>query len=272
MRSTQLDPFNPVSLVRAGHLAHVEHVAEAGSTMDLARQFAADRASLLPLAVVADRQVKGRGRRGAGWWQAPGSLAMSLVVDAQALGGSDFPPATWSLACGVSLAETIRTLAPGVEATVRWPNDIEVEAKKLAGILVETAPHGRVIFGVGVNTSGSATSAPEAIRHRVATMPDLTGRPITRQALLATFVPLLLKLLAEMEADPSTLAARYRPLCCLTGRTVTIHVGPHSHTGICQGIADDGRLIIDTAAGQMLFASGSLTPPEDVWQAATESL
>jgi BirA family biotin operon repressor/biotin-[acetyl-CoA-carboxylase] ligase len=270
MRSSPLDPIDPAALVRAGHLAHLEHVAEAGSTMDLARQFAGDPASRLPLAVVADRQVQGRGRRGASWWQAPGSLAVSVVVDATSLGGAHLPPATWSLACGVALAETIRTLAPGIEAGIRWPNDVEVDAKKIAGILVETAPHGRVIFGVGVNTSGSATAAPKAIRHRVATMPDITGRALPRQSLLAEFVPRLLELLAMMASAPSQLGSRYRPLCCLTGRTITIHVAALRHTGICQGIADDGRLILDTAAGQMLFASGSLTPPEDVWHAAAD--
>ncbi len=272
MQSTPLDPIDPVALALAARLARVEHVAEVSSTMDLARRFAGDPAAPMPLAVIADRQFHGRGRRGAGWWQAPGSLAMSLVVDAIPLGGGILPPATWSLACGVALAETIRVLAPGIKATVHWPNDIEVHSKKLAGILVETAAEGRVIFGVGVNTSGTATDAPEAIRHRVATMPDLTGTILPRQTLLAEFVPRLLELLAEMERTPPVLSARYRPLCCLTGHTATIHVGPLAHTGSCQGIADDGRLILDTSAGRMLFASGSLTPPEGVWQAEADGL
>jgi BirA family biotin operon repressor/biotin-[acetyl-CoA-carboxylase] ligase len=266
MPQRSVDLFDPVALVRAGVVAGVEHLPETGSTMDAARLVAADRATPLPLLVIADRQVQGRGRRGAGWWQAPGSLAMSLVVDAHRVTGHGPPPATWSLACGVALAEAIRALVPGVEALVRWPNDVEVPGrKKLAGILVETAPEGRVIFGIGVNTTGTAADAPEAIRHRVATMPDISGRPLPRQDLLAAFIPRLLALITAMDREPTMLPDRYRPLCCVVGTSVTIHVDHTRHTGLCRGITDDGRLVLDAPQGLMFFRSGSLTPPDDVW-------
>ena len=260
-------PFDPALLVGPGLLARVEHLHEIPTTMDVARQLAADATAVLPLAVVADRQTRGRGRRGAGWWQPPGSLAVSLVVEASRFTTSR-PPATWSLAAGVALAESIRQLVPGVAAGVHWPNDVEVSGRKLAGILVEMAGGGRAIFGIGVNTTGSATEAPAALEHRVATLPDLTGRSLSRQLLLADFVPRLFALMtdmADMAADPGLLATRYQPLCCLRGRSVTLYVADQRHSGTCHGIAADGRLIVDTAAGRMLFASGSLTPPADVW-------
>jgi BirA family biotin operon repressor/biotin-[acetyl-CoA-carboxylase] ligase len=233
--------------------------------MDVARRMAAAAEPRLPLLVIADRQSSGRGRRGAGWWQAPGSLAVSLVVNPYAVGAGSVPPASWSLACGVALAEAIRHCEPTVEAVVRWPNDVEVDGRKLAGILVESVAGPGVIFGVGVNTTGTAIDAPEAIRHRVVTIPDVTGHAMTRQKLLEAFIPRLFSLLADMAKEPAALIPRYRPLCCLTGRAVTIHVGDVRHAGICQGIADDGQLVLDTPQGPMQFASGSLTPPEDVW-------
>lgn len=268
MHSAQIDPFDPATLVRAGLLAHVHHLPETSSTMDVAKRIAVDPETRLPALVITDRQSSGRGRRGAGWWQAPGSLAASLVVNPHALGTGSVPPATWSLACGVVLAEAIRDCEPAVDAVVRWPNDVEVGTKKLAGILVETVAGPGVVFGVGVNTTGTANDAPEAIRHRVVTIPDVAGHAMTRQKLLEAFIPRLFGLLADMAKDPAALRARYRPLCCLTGRSVTIHIGEARHSGICQGIADDGQLVLDTPHGPRQFASGSLTPPEDVWPGA----
>ncbi len=232
--------------------------------MDRAREIAADQATALPRAVGADRQLAGRGRRGARWWQPPGSLAVSIVVAVE--GGASPPPPGWSLACGVAVAEAIRELEPGAEAVVRWPNDVEVAGRKLAGILVEAAAAGRAIFGIGVNTTGSAADAPAAIAPRVATMPDITGRVLARQRLLAALVPRLLTLLADVARDPTVLGDRYRRLCCLSGRTVAVHVGDARIEGTCRGIAADGRLVIDTVAGRQLIASGSLTPPADVWR------
>jgi BirA family biotin operon repressor/biotin-[acetyl-CoA-carboxylase] ligase len=232
--------------------------------MDRAREMATNHTTALPCAVGADRQLAGRGRRGARWWQPPGSLAVSIVVAVD--GGSSQPPPGWSLACGVAVAESIRDLEPGVNPLVRWPNDVEVGGRKLAGILVEAAPGGRAIFGIGVNTTGSAADAPAAIAPRVATMPDMTGRALARQRLLVALVPRLLTLLADVAHDPAVLADRYRPLCGLKDRPVTIHVADTLVVGTCRSIAADGRLIVDTPAGRQLVASGSLTPPAAVWR------
>ncbi len=261
--AAEIDPLDPATLVGPGRLAGCERLAEAASTMDRAREVAADPTSLVPHAVVADRQHGGRGRRGARWWQPPGSLAVSIVTTS---GPGDGPPPAWSLACGVAVAETIRGLEPAVAATIRWPNDVEVEGRKLAGVLVETAGVGRVIFGIGVNTTGSAADAPGPIAGRVATLPDLVGRPLARQRFLADFVPRLLTLLAALDREPATLAARFAPLCCLTGTTIRVHVGNAIHEGRCGGIAGDGRLVLDTPGGRMQIVSGSLTPPEAVWR------
>jgi BirA family biotin operon repressor/biotin-[acetyl-CoA-carboxylase] ligase len=257
------DPLDPAALVGPGRLARCERLPVVPSTMDRARHIAADPDAPLPFAVVADRQSVGRGRRGARWWQPPGSLAVSLVVSAgsQLLG----PPPAWSLACGVAVAEAIRALEPTVAATVRWPNDVEVSGRKLAGILVETAGHRRVVFGIGVNTTGSAADAPGPIARRVATLPDLVGRSLVRQRLLADLVPRLLALLAELDREPARLVARYRPLCCLSGNPIRVHVADTIEEGLCAGITADGRLILDTAAGRKLIVSGSLTPPAEVW-------
>ena len=261
------DPVDPVALVGPGLLAGCEWLAEATSTMDRAREMATNHTAALPCAVGADRQLAGRGRRGARWWQPPGSLAVSIVVAVD--GGSSQPPPGWSLACGVAVAESIRDLEPGVKPLVRWPNDVEVGGRKLAGILVEAAPGGRAIFGIGVNTTGSAADAPAAIAPRVATMPDMTGRALARQRLLVALVPRLLTLLADVARDPAVLADRYRPLCGLKDRPVTIHVGDTLVVGTCRSIAADGRLIVDTPAGRQLVASGSLTPPAAVWRGSS---
>ena len=109
-------------------------------------------------------------------------------------------------------------------------------------------------------------AAPAGLRDRVVTLPDLVGRPLSRTRLLAAWLPRLCELLHEMDADPGTLAHRYRPFCCLTGRPVTLHVGTEQHSGICRGIAADGSILIDTPSGQRMFASGSLTPPGGEWR------
>ena len=266
------DAIDATSLEARLRFATVEHLAEAESTMDRARELA-DSTGPLPAIVVADTQTRGRGRRGASWWQAEGSLAASLVYDSSDLGGSE-PLSRWSLACGIAVAEAVRAIEATIDARVRWPNDVEVGTRKLAGILVETARGGRVIFGIGVNTTGSAADAPEAVRHRVATIPDLVGRPIRRDAILVEIVERLAPLCREIAARPESLVARYSPLCGLSGKPIRLHVGGDRVggdiiDGICRGIAADGSILIERHSAVESFTSGTLTPPGTEWRGST---
>jgi len=263
----QPDPIDPAAVLGHGGVATFEHHAIVGSTMERARELALDASCLLPAAVVADTQSLGRGQRGARWWQAPGSLAVSVVVDVRPEAkATPAPPAVWSLACGVALAESVAAVVPAIEPMVRWPNDIEANGRKLAGILVEATPGGRAIFGIGVNTTGSCRDAPPPLDRTIATLPDLTGSPLPRERLLVEFLPRLFRLLEETLLDPEAFVARYRARCSLDGHPVTVFSGTDRLTGICRGIAADGRLVLDTPAGRVHVTSGSLTHPADVWR------
>jgi BirA family biotin operon repressor/biotin-[acetyl-CoA-carboxylase] ligase len=253
------DPTETAALRDRAGFASIEVHPQLASTMERARELAADAAATLPALVMADRQTAGRGRQGAGWWQAEGSLAVSIVVDDQAVGVPVQP--TWSLACGVALAEAIAALEPTVEPEVKWPNDLTVDHRKLAGILLETAPAGRTILGIGVNTSGSVADAPPPLRDRLTTLPDLTGRGLPRADLLVEFLPRFLALVREMHAAPEVLVNRYRGRCGLTGQTVTVYRGAEQIVGVCAGIAANGSLVVDTATGRQWLTSGSLTAP-----------
>lgn len=257
----QPEPLDLAALRDSGY-ATVVSLPEARSTMDEAHSIARRPEPRLPALVAADRQEAGRGRRGAGWWQAPGSLAASLVVDWPAAGG---PPPTWSLACGVALAEVLAELLPGLSPQVRWPNDIEVRGRKLAGILVESVG-GRAVFGIGVNTAGRSRDAPEPLRDRIVTVPDLRGAALARTPLLAALLPRLAALVARIAVEPAVLVERYRSWCCLDGREVTVHRGGEVCRGVCRGIAPDGALVLDGPAGPRRIVSGSLTAPADVWR------
>lgn len=251
--------IDPTALRDDAGFPTVEIHPELGSTMDRARVLAADAAVSLPAVVLADRQTAGHGRRGASWWQAPGSLAVSIVIDDRGMGAPVQP--TWSLACGVALAEAITVVEPTIDPRVKWPNDLEVDGRKLAGILLETTASGRTILGIGVNTTGSAAAAPPPLRERLTTVPDLTGRSLSRTDLLVAFLPRFLTLVREMHGAPEVLLERYSVRCGLTGRPVTVYRGEQQVTGICAGIAIDGSLVVDTASGRQWMTSGSLTPP-----------
>jgi BirA family biotin operon repressor/biotin-[acetyl-CoA-carboxylase] ligase len=272
------DPLDEGELRNAGFRT-IEQLSETASTMLRAREIAADPAVPLPAVVVADRQLRGRGRSDASWWQPPGSLAASIIIGGEEPAAAAVTPATavttapapiWSLVCGVAVAETLRQLEPDLRTTVRWPNDVEVGRRKLAGILVEVPVSGRAIFGIGVNTSGAAADAPPPVRQRLVTVPDLTGRQLPRGPLLSALLPRLLGLLDESGRDPDALVGRYRPLCSLEGRLLTVYQasaeGGELH-GLCRGIAADGSLVLDTPSGRVHVTRGSLTAPADVWRA-----
>jgi len=164
----------------------VEVTAEIGSTNDAV--MAAGRAGRAEgLAIVADRQTAGRGRRGRTWASTAGvGLYTSLLLR------PDLPPdriPLLTLVAGLGVAEAIEEMA-SVAARLKWPNDVLVDGRKVAGILAETAfadtSISHVVVGIGINVNHDRQDLPEAEFPEATSLYLATGRIIPRGHLAAT--------------------------------------------------------------------------------------
>ena len=203
--------------------------------------------------VIADAQTAGHGRPGKSWFSPPGvNLYMSVLFR------PEIPPrdvAGFSFVTSVALADAIE--GEGLDGTIKWPNDVLVQRKKVAGTLVEFATVGNrvdyVILGVGVNvnvtrdalravlgeSAGAATSLGEA-----------AGREIDRNAFAAAF---LNRLDAWAETykrrGPAPLLAAWRDREILTGRRVEVRGEGASYTGRVLGVDREGYLLVRDPLG-----------------------
>ncbi len=182
--------------------------------------------------MVALEQVAGRGRQGRAWVSAPGNFYGSTLVE---LRPGDPPAQSLSLAAGLALVEAIDAAVPAQPLMLKWPNDVLLLGRKLAGILLERGGD-RVAVGFGINLG----AAPELKERRGAA---LDGK-VTPHA----FAPLLAASFARLlglwrRSEPSLLAqawlARAHPL----GTPLTVHVGAdETVSGRFDGIEPDGAL------------------------------
>ncbi len=188
------------------------------STQDVARG--------LPVGsiVIADHQTAGRGRLERRW-EAPAGTALLVSFVLR-------PNPLLSLAAGVAAAE-----ACGPRVTLKWPNDLLLEDRKLGGILVETTP-GKAICGIGINL----TWAPD-------------GAALLDQPRDELFETLRERMEAWTSATPDQVLARWRELSASLGRRVRVDVSGRSTEGVAEDIGPAGELIVDGRP----FVAGSVT-------------
>jgi BirA family transcriptional regulator, biotin operon repressor / biotin---[acetyl-CoA-carboxylase] ligase len=163
---------------RLGPLAiRVVYFTTIGSTNDVAASLAAAPESFGTV-VIADTQTAGRGRRGRTWFSPAGSgLYVSVIVSpARAASDPDRATTLLTLAAGVALAEGVER-ATGLAPAIKWPNDLLVARRKLAGILAE-AVGDAVVLGYGINVRPAAY--PPELRDRATSLETELGRPIDR--------------------------------------------------------------------------------------------
>ena len=164
--------------------SHRIDLLDCGSTNDEAARLARAGARHGTI-VLAESQRAGRGRDGRPWASPPGlGLSLSAIVRPP-LPLALVPPMT--LAIGVALCDAIRTT--GADAELKWPNDILVRGKKLAGVLVEAQSQGTrleaVIVGIGVNLGGAL---PDSVATTAITLAEAAGVTTNREAFLATLL------------------------------------------------------------------------------------
>jgi BirA family biotin operon repressor/biotin-[acetyl-CoA-carboxylase] ligase len=203
------------------------HLRETGSTNDRARELATAGAPHGTL-VTAGAQTAGRGRQGRAWSAPPGrALLMSLVLRE--------PHELLPLAAAVAVADAV-----GAGAAIKWPNDVLLEGRKVAGILAEGRPQeGWAVLGVGVNVAVRVEDLP----------PELHASAGTLGLQAADVEAFLTRLLATLERALSLPTAElleaWRARDALRGHSITWAGG----SGTAAGIDGEGRLVIELPDG-----------------------
>jgi BirA family biotin operon repressor/biotin-[acetyl-CoA-carboxylase] ligase len=213
--------------------------------------------------VIAESQTRGKGRLGRSWFSPPGlSLYLSVILRPK-LPPADAPKLT--LVSAVALAETVQSFL-GTPPAIKWPNDITVGGKKLAGILTESSCVADavrfVIVGIGVNLNLPGELIPEEIRDRATSLLILTKKPVDRTAFATQLIHSLDRCYGELEdrGFPS-IARRWERFFELRGRRVGVEMPDRHLSGIARGIDADGALIVEEDGGALQrIIAGDVTP------------
>jgi BirA family biotin operon repressor/biotin-[acetyl-CoA-carboxylase] ligase len=176
----------------------------AGSTNDVAAhlaQIGAEEGTI----VVAEAQTSGRGRHGRVWFSPPGAgLYVSVILrpSDQMMRNRESPASLLTLAAGVAIAEAVRA-ATALPAEIKWPNDVVIGRRKLAGILAEAASQGGdlqfVVLGFGVNLQ--STAYPAELRSRATSIEAETSRPADRALVLTEILACIAERYRDLRAQ-----------------------------------------------------------------------
>ncbi len=230
------------------------------STNDVARALVEAGEKPLPFVVITDHQTRGRGRSTNPWWSDEGSLTFTLAIDPAAYGMSPLHEPRLALATAVAIIEAIaHELPTSNRPGIRWPNDVEVDGRKLGGILperVETTTGSRLLIGIGMNIHTNLFGAPEEIRGMAVSLADLCGTCRTRSEILGSILQQLELILPKLSANDQGLATRWAELDTLRGETVRVDLGTSVLTGIGRGIDAEGALVLITDEGESRLFGG----------------
>jgi BirA family biotin operon repressor/biotin-[acetyl-CoA-carboxylase] ligase len=237
-------------------------VPETGSTnADLAE--AARRGEPGGTVLITDYQSAGRGRLGRTWTAPPGtSIAMSVLLRPE---GVDPQRWTWlPLLAGLAVTEAVRRAA-GLDAVLKWPNDVLLEERKLCGILaerVETASGPACVIGMGINVSLAEADLPIPTATSLALVAEQAGRQAPdRTTVILEVLRELGVIVPEWVAGPNddTVAEAYRARCATVGRRVQVVISPtRTVWGVATDIDNDGRLVVQTESGREVFGAGDV--------------
>lgn len=210
--------------------------------------------------VVAESQSSGKGRLGRLWSSPNGTgLWFSFLLRPQ------IPPnqiAGITLATGLGVCKAIRNFI-GVNALIKWPNDIIIANKKLCGILTEMAAESDrieyAVVGIGINVN--TIEFPEEIQHKATSLFIETQKQINRAELFKNILFEVEKYIEKYLSDNQMdIIDEYKKLCATLGRKVTVTRGKHILSGTAISINNEGELIVKKETGEEIYVnSGEVT-------------
>jgi BirA family biotin operon repressor/biotin-[acetyl-CoA-carboxylase] ligase len=215
------------------------------STNDEAKKLAEDGA-IEGTVIIAGEQSAGRGRLGREWISPRGGIWISLILRPPSIG----PLQKLTLMGGLSVAKSLKDLY-GINAALKWPNDVLVAGKKICGVLAEGAFEGEVplyiVMGIGINANIDLKSMPKEIGTRAVSIRKLLGHDISLNELITG-------VLKRIDADyalfargeDESLMREYEKLCATIGQDVRIVCGEETFEGRAMRISPEGGLIVRT--------------------------
>lgn len=246
----------------------VLRMAEVTSTNDIVRLHA-ERGEPEGFVVTADRQRMGRGRMGRRWVSpVAASVQMSVLLR---------PPFPASKASGITqmaalaVAAAVREILPPHSSispllvSLKWPNDVLLNSKKCAGILVESVVQGEVIafavLGIGVNANFSMREFPDLVAVAT-TLADEVGKAVDREGLQAVLLDHLDKyysLLCSGDSGESAIFREWRSQLSTLGQAVRVANSGGIEEGVAMDVEKDGTLLLMSAHGLLKLDSGDVT-------------
>ncbi len=229
----------------------IEYHERIDSTQTRARELAAQGATRG--IVVANEQIKGEGTHGRPWHASAGSSLLASWITRPA----PRSPALFAALAGVAVARTLDAL--GCEGSrLKWPNDVELEGRKVAGALAHATSDGGggvLVLGIGINVHQQQRDLPDEIA-RTATSLTIAGRPVDRLALLAQLTRQLDRL--EDDGELARAQAEWSERSSVLGRGVVVRVEGRTVAGTATAIDDEGALLVHTATGVERIVTGDV--------------
>ena len=200
--------------------------------------------------IITDHQTEGRGRLDRTWWSPPGKdLLFSLIFRPSLTITQTF---RLTVVSSLAIAEAIRQ-ETGLEALIKWPNDIFVKGKKIAGILSEVSGTSEtleyVIVGMGINVNSNPAAYPE-IHDKATSLRREFRQDFPRLELLVTILEHIETYYQRLhEGDYSSLKNRWDALSFITNKSVSVKSMGSAYEGIAESIDDDGILTLRDHTG-----------------------
>ncbi len=201
--------------------------------------------------VIAEEQTQGKGRLGRGWVSPPHlNLYLSVILRPK-LPPSLAPQIT--LMSAVAIADTVQSFLP-FQPEIKWPNDILVGGKKIAGVLTESSCEpDRIVFvvvGIGINLNFPRDLMPESIKETATSVLILTQKPVDRGAFTCRLIQSLDQCYGELESGGfASIAQRWDSFFRLRGKSVRVEMPDRRVSGRVVGIDTDGALILAGEGG-----------------------
>lgn len=235
-------PDSPFSWLFGARAARIHYHPELDSTMNRAKELA--RVGCPPYTVViADRQTEGRGRMERVWQSEEGGLYFSIVLR------PSLPPKEGPLvnfAVALDLVSALEQCC-GIAARVKWPNDVLVDQRKIAGILSQMESEDDQLAFINIGIGLNLNNRPEALDKPAVSALQLTGRTFNRVEVLSCFLDLFEQRMTNFSRPEVILAWKARTVTL--GRRVAIATVRDTYEGLAVDVDEDGGLVLEMADG-----------------------